>query len=1325
MPAKLKSFFLPCVLLFSLSAILIVSSSKTQAVTSDPAGWWPMDNSATDQSGNGNDGTASNVTATEGHDGTANGAYTFNGTNSKITFGEPTSLNMSSPNAFTVSAWVYPDGATVNPGTIFSRGGVSSSAGQTTYYLAQTAGAWTARVSDGITRLTISSNSLSPNEWQHLALVWNGTTKTLNLFKNGALIKSGTDGVFTTLWDGNDAGDKSTGIGAESTGSRYFFPGKIDNVRIYNRALSASDVSSLYQEGGTPPSCTPDWQCSSWSVCSDGNQTRTCADNNDCGTTEGKPSESQSCDTPPPDPTPPNVTFFDIPATAVSLTVSITTFTATDNIAVTGYKLTESATQPTAGASGWTASAPTSYTFASDGTKTLYAWAKDAAGNVSPGVSDTVTVTLDAPPPIVGDIYISQSGTGDGSSCASARSASWFNTSANWGNATDKIGPGDTVTLCGSISTGLNTRAGGTAGNPITITGQGSATLSGQFNISHPYIILKESIFSGVNAKDNGTIEIGIGAHYCQILNNNVHDVVARGIQFLDGGNMPEHSASNCIIKENYFKNLGINVGMMVYGSNHLIENNTIDNTGGHDAMQVFGANLIIRGNRYKNITDVGATHVDIIQTYGDRDHDTYNLLFEGNLIEGGTNSQIGNFSADHLRKIENFTFRNNIYKNMELQANIYVPGVSFYNNTFYNCLRVNGWVLQFKARDDNQGNPISGSNGFVGNNLFINCGFASNNGWYFQYAGVTGLQADYNYVAGDTSNLASFGTKRFFSEAHGINGGDPKFINSAGGDLHLQDVSPARGRGVNLSDVWPNALDKDGNPRPATGPWDIGAYEYADGTTPPPPPTCTSFTYSNWSTCQANNTQSRTVASSYPSGCTGGNPILSQSCIYVPPTCTSFTYSSWSSCQPDNTQSRTVASSSPSGCTGGSPILSQSCTYIPPVNPCTSFTYSSWSTCQANNTQSRTILTSSPLNCTGGSPILSQSCTYVPPTCTSFTYSDWSSCQPNNTQSRIIAIYSPSGCIGGSPILSQSCTYVPSVNNGGGGGEGISNPGDNSNSTTYSLSVVSSNGSVSKYPDQTAYAPGTKVSLMAAPASGYAFSYWSSAGLSIGSANPISITIDSNKTIVANFRNASQAAQSLISPNGILSKALKIGDYSNDAKTLQQFLNNNGFTVSAAGAGSPGKESIYFGKLTSAALIKFQQQYLQQIGINSSSGALDEKTRLFINSLATPASFSSAPASGIPANFKFNVNLRYGQTSPDVKYLQIILNSDPDTKVASSGAGSPGKESSYFGRLTYNAAVKFQRKYANHISQGKQLTSSAGLVGPATRAQLNALLGR
>jgi predicted glutamine amidotransferase len=95
-----------------------------------------------------------------------------------------------------------------------------------------------------------------------------------------------------------------------------------------------------------------------------------------------------------PDVIAPVVTAFSIPATSSTLTVPVSSFTATDNKAVTGYLVTESATAPLAGDAGWSATAPASYVFVTAGTKTLYAWAKDAAGNVSASLSDQVIITL-------------------------------------------------------------------------------------------------------------------------------------------------------------------------------------------------------------------------------------------------------------------------------------------------------------------------------------------------------------------------------------------------------------------------------------------------------------------------------------------------------------------------------------------------------------------------------------------------------------------------------------------------------------------------------------------------------------------------------------------------------------------------------------------------------------------------------------------------------------------------------------------------------------------------------------------------------------------
>ncbi len=102
-----------------------------------------------------------------------------------------------------------------------------------------------------------------------------------------------------------------------------------------------------------------------------------------------------------PDTVAPSVTAFSVPATATTLAVSITSFTASDDVAVTGYLVNESATAPAASTAGWTAAAPASYTFATAGAKTLYAWAKDAAGNVSAGSSAAITVTISASKPIL------------------------------------------------------------------------------------------------------------------------------------------------------------------------------------------------------------------------------------------------------------------------------------------------------------------------------------------------------------------------------------------------------------------------------------------------------------------------------------------------------------------------------------------------------------------------------------------------------------------------------------------------------------------------------------------------------------------------------------------------------------------------------------------------------------------------------------------------------------------------------------------------------------------------------------------------------------
>ncbi len=103
--------------------------------------------------------------------------------------------------------------------------------------------------------------------------------------------------------------------------------------------------------------------------------------------------------------------------------------------------------------------------------------------------------------------------------------------------------------------------------------------------------------------------------------------------------------------------------------------------------------------------------------------------------------------------------------------------------------------------------------------------------------------------------------------------------------------------------------------------------------------------------------------------------------------------------------------------------------------------------------------------------------------------------------------------------------------------------------------------------------------------------------------------------------------------------------------------------------------------------------------------------------------SVTGTPIAGIPSGFTFNHNFGIGASGTSVKYLQILLNSDPNTRVAQSGPGSPGNETEYFGQLTRSAVMKFQSKYASDVLSPVGLNSPTGFVGAQTRAKLNSLL--
>jgi len=87
-----------------------------------------------------------------------------------------------------------------------------------------------------------------------------------------------------------------------------------------------------------------------------------------------------------------------------------------------------------------------------------------------------------------------------------------------------------------------------------------------------------------------------------------------------------------------------------------------------------------------------------------------------------------------------------------------------------------------------------------------------------------------------------------------------------------------------------------------------------------------------------------------------------------------------------------------------------------------------------------------------------------------------------------------------------------------------------------------------------------------------------------------------------------------------------------------------------------------------------------------------------------------------------FEQDLYFGLQHQDVRRLQQLLNLDPDTRVASSGSGSPSNETEYFGELTRAAVERFQLK---HGVIGTKEHPGSGRVGPQTRAKFKEIFAQ
>ena len=238
-----------------LSIILILPEyifsqicSKSQLPTNLQNGlvaYYPFCNNANDISGNGNNGTVNGATLTDDRFGTVNSAYSFNGSNSYIDFGNLNYISTGVSGEFTVSFWVnirsftpsgqgnqamlFGDEIGQNNGVLFQmhsqQGFGTYIAGGSGYYINQ------------LPQINI---------WKHYVVVQNTTGQYLYI--DGILW-----GRLTSLTNSETSDPTRIGYFYQLTsgGSGRPLDGKIDDIFIFNRALSVCEIQQLYSGDST------------------------------------------------------------------------------------------------------------------------------------------------------------------------------------------------------------------------------------------------------------------------------------------------------------------------------------------------------------------------------------------------------------------------------------------------------------------------------------------------------------------------------------------------------------------------------------------------------------------------------------------------------------------------------------------------------------------------------------------------------------------------------------------------------------------------------------------------------------------------------------------------------------------------------------------------------------------------------------------------------------------------------------------------------------------------------------------------------------------
>jgi hypothetical protein len=221
--------------------------------------YYSFNANANDQSGHGNHCTAHGATLTIDRFGNPNSAYYFDGTNDYLDCGNGSSLKITGP--ITISAWIQIDGySSNNQGIVAKYNGTSDQRSYNLHvnnqlnscgpdvlhssgFIVSADGEATSGCSSHQSSMS-GISALSLNNWYHVVGVFN-PNNFMELYVNGNLDASSDSYMISHIHDGT--ANLFIGSHFDLSNPANFFKGKIDDVHIYNRALTSDEIVELYK----------------------------------------------------------------------------------------------------------------------------------------------------------------------------------------------------------------------------------------------------------------------------------------------------------------------------------------------------------------------------------------------------------------------------------------------------------------------------------------------------------------------------------------------------------------------------------------------------------------------------------------------------------------------------------------------------------------------------------------------------------------------------------------------------------------------------------------------------------------------------------------------------------------------------------------------------------------------------------------------------------------------------------------------------------------------------------------------------------------------